>query len=162
MRFVDSYSFVLVSTANEIPSFPLAPQGDFIIGGCSGLLYPINGYDSLCDRLIYTDISASGSPDSVIGPCSSDSLLSEFDLLCNDSEGYLLLDELVNTVRASDVDIVAPNLSYMFGSKGGSGDTYTCKLIGSTEDDAETVVIMTHTGYQQWMTHLKFWMKELV
>jgi hypothetical protein len=159
-RFRESFTFVLVSTTNTVPSFDLSWQGDFQIGGCQGLLYPQAGFNPASEKLIYNDISVTGTPDSIIGPVAGFSYVSSFNLLCNDSRAYTLLDELVNAVRANDVDIVAPSLSYMFGRDNGTLGTYTCKLLGSQDSESETVIIMTHNGYQQWVIPLKFWRKE--
>jgi hypothetical protein len=69
------------------------------------------------------------------------------------------MDQLINTTRAADVDIVAPDSTYLFGMDNGSSDTYTCKFLGSTDDDRETVLLMTHIGYQQWVMPLRFYRK---
>ncbi|MDD5363397.1 MAG: hypothetical protein PHN88_14820 [Ignavibacteria bacterium] len=158
-RFVESYTFVLVSTDNVAPIFTEALQGDFQIGTCTGLLYPQAGFKPNSEKLIYNDISIAGVPDSIIGPAAAFSYISAFELLCNDSRAYTLLDGLINTVRSNDVTIIAPLFYYIFGYDKGTSGTYTCKLLGSTDDENETVIIMTHNGYQQWIIPLKFWRK---
>jgi hypothetical protein len=158
-RFKESYDFVLVSTTNAVPSFSLSLQGDLQIGTCQGLLYPQSGFNPKSEKLIYNGLSVSGIPDSVIGPVAAFSYVSSFNLLCNDSRAYTLLDALINTVRGNDVVIIAPESSYIFGRENGSFGNYTCKLLGSDDNESETVIIMTHTGYQQWIAPLKFWRK---
>lgn len=160
-RFSDSYSFLLVTEFNESPTFTKQAQGDFIIGACDGLMYPQAGINPKSRRLLITSISQSGSPSVVDGPLLGDSFISDFNMLCNDDRALALLNELTVTTRAAAVDVFAPAGAYMFGADNGSTDTYTCRFLGSTDDERETVLRMTHTGYNQWSIPLRFWMEGL-
>jgi hypothetical protein len=161
-RFVDAYSFVLVSVTPVLPAFTITSMGDLQIGACTGLLFPQSGFDLQADKMIYTKLSLSGAPNSTIGPTAADSYLSSFNLLCDDGRAYTLLDELINTVRSNDVTVVVPAYSYMFGRNNGSSGSYVCKFLGSADDESETVISITHNGYQQWIIPLKFYRKSTI
>jgi hypothetical protein len=144
---------------NRIPSFTERFQGDFQIGACTGLMHPQSGITPTPNRMLNTGISLSGAPNSLNGPIAADSYLTDFTLQCNNSRGMSLIGQLMTTTRTADINIIAPAGSYLFGADKGSAGTYTCKFLGSTDDESETVLLMTHLGYEQWSVPLHFWRK---
>ena len=158
--FEESPSFVMVTRATNALSLPGDDQGGLYIGDAVfGLLYPQEGIKPKTTYNFQTQLSVSGSPNSLDSGVLGDSWETGFELLCSGCNAYQVVDEIVNNKRTADIPIIAPAGYYLYGADQSSGGTYTSKFLGSSHDDKEVILKISHIGFDQFRIPLNFWMK---
>lgn len=129
--FNTEIEMVMVSS----PSYSLpteVSEGDLQIGSITGLRYPPTFPRSVSSHFVSNIINDGGTPFSIDKTNQGDKLETTLSMLCNQSKAAALIDHLVNTVRDSNVSIVAGTRNWIFGNEGGTSGTYTCKFLNNT------------------------------
>jgi hypothetical protein len=163
--YEEKFSMVMVSHSTGTIIVPTArAQGKFFIGSiATGFMYPQAGFKPMAEYCYSTDLSITGVPSSMNGPVLDDSWTTSFELVCNASGAYQLVNQLVNVTRTADINLVVPTHFDVYGadwSVAGVGGTYKSKFLGSSRTDKEVVLKIIHEGYDRFRIPLTFWLKE--
>ena len=141
----------MVMVSNPSYSLPTeVDEGDLQIGSITGLRYPPSFPRSSSGHFISNILTYDGSPFSIDKTNQGDTLTTTLGMLCNQSKSAALIDHMVNTVRDSNVSIVAGTRNWIFGNEGATSGTYTCQFMNKT-------ITISHEYYNGFAFDLSFY-----
>lgn len=130
-------------------------DGKWQIGNVTGIRQPQAEVNHVLNRNRSVTSTRSGKVSVVDMGKNSDTYKSDFDLILNSGLCAELVQFLTGTQgRGSDIIILVPSNTYLFGSKSnanGSG-TYICKNLTHT-------IKLKHVKFNRWETELSFMMR---
>lgn len=146
--FNTEISFVMESK----PAYSLPTEiseGDLVIGNISNLRYPPAMPESSTEYGFSTQVTYDGTAYTIDKTNDQDSLRTTLNMVCNESKAAALINEMIATVRDSNVTIVSQSNNYLFGEEGGSNATYVCQWLNES-------ITVVHNRYDEFQFSLSF------
>lgn len=150
------YELTMKLLMRSAPIYTIASgrrQGNLTVGTVTGLPFPRDIKPSF-NTGWQTDLSNAGIPYSLDQGISVSNWSTEFNLegsACNIGK---LVNYLVNSARSSDIPIIAPLNSYIFGAENNSHGTYIVALMDS-------IIAVEHVAFNRFKITLKVALKSV-
>lgn len=114
------------------PSYSLPAEqseGNLQIGTIAGLRYPPEYPKSSTDYGFSTQITTDGSPYTIDKTNDADYYVTTLPMVCSQNKAAALINHMMGTVRANNVNVISQANNYLFGREGGSNKTYVCQWL---------------------------------
>lgn len=149
----DYFNVACVFTStNSYPGYAIPSkreEGELQIGTIDGLRWPKQGHRQTIEYGVQTNITTNGTPFGIDRTSTADTWDCELPLTLLQANAARLVDHISGTVRASDVSIIPPSNSYLFGRENDGTATYTCKLI-------QNEISIIHENHDRFNMSLQF------